>query len=108
MLKNKYRNEPCVIDGIKFASKKEGNRYFELKILQRARQIQDLRIQVPFELVPAQRGGIRKELPVIYVADFVYTEKGKQVIEDTKGMRTKDYIIKRKMMKMIGCEVTEI
>ena len=38
------------------------------------------------------------EYPVHYVADFVYEENGKQVVEDTKGYKTKDYILKRKMM----------
>jgi hypothetical protein len=108
MAKHKYYNEPCEIDGIKFPSKKEGRRYSELKILQRAGHIHDLRLQVPFELVPAQVGGMRKELPVVYLADFVYTEGGKRVIEDTKGVRTKDYIIKRKLMKQMGHEITEL
>jgi hypothetical protein len=104
----KYHNQPVVIDNIRFDSKKEGRRYTELKLLQRGGIISDLRLQVPYELVPAQRGGLRKELPVTYIADFVYVEKGKTVIEDTKGVRTKDYVIKRKMMKMLGQEVTEV
>lgn len=104
----KYNNIRVEIDGIKFDSKKEAKRYGELKLLERAGQISDLQLQVAFELVPPQKGGMRKELPVKYIADFVYTENGHQVIEDTKGVKTKDYIIKRKLMKLMGREIREI
>ena len=84
-------------------------------MLERAGEIKDLKRQVKFELLPAQRepdtigkrGGIHKgkviENAVNYIADFVYTDcrSGKQVVEDSKGMRTKDYIIKRKLMLYI-------
>lgn len=107
-MKFKYQNQPVEIDGIRFPSKKEGKRYGELKLLERAGLITDLRLQVPFELVPAQKGGLRKELPIAYIADFVYMENGKQVIEDVKGVRTRDYIIKRKLLKfLLGMEITE-
>lgn len=104
----KYNNKKTVLDGITFDSKKEATRYAQLKILEVGKVITDLRLQVPFELIPAQKGGLRKELPMSYVADFVYTENGKKVIEDAKGVRTKDYVIKRKLMKMIGLEITEV
>ncbi|KAF0844339.1 uncharacterized protein DUF1064 [Methylovorus glucosotrophus] len=104
----KYNNIRVEIDGIKFDSKKEAKRYGELKLLERAGLIKDLQLQVAFELVPPQKGGMRKELAVKYIADFVYTENGQQVIEDTKGVKTKDYIIKRKLMKLMGREVREI
>lgn len=93
---------------------KEANRYAALLMLQRAGEISELRTQVPFELIPAQyepdtvgpRGGIRKgrciEKSVVYKADFVYLNKlGETVVEDTKGFRTADYIIKRKLMLFI-------
>ena len=84
-------------------------------LLQKAGEIKDLERQVKFELIPTQRepdtigkrGGIHKgkviENGVSYVADFVYTDcrSGKTVVEDSKGMRTKDYIIKRKLMLWI-------
>ncbi len=92
---NKYGNKKTVIDGITFDSKKEANRYCELKILLRAGQITDLKLQVPFELCPASKG----ERGIKYIADFVYTEKGKKVVEDVKGKRTDVYIIKRKLFK---------
>ena len=88
-------------------------RYIELSALEKAGQITNLQRQVKFVLIPAQRepdsigkrGGKIKgklmERECAYIADFVYTENGAQVVEDTKGMRTKDYIIKRKLMLFI-------
>lgn len=93
------------------ASRKEARREAELRLLERAGQITGLQTQVPFELIPAQygpdetgpRGGKRRgtclERSCVYVADFVYRDKtGAQIVEDSKGFRTKDYIIKRKLM----------
>lgn len=107
---SKFHNVRIEVDGIKFDSKKEYKRYTELKLLERGGLIHDLRLQVPFELVPAQPGGLRSERPLTYVADFVYfdKEKGRQVIEDTKGVKTDLYIVKRKLMKMSGREIVEI
>lgn len=98
-------------DGITFDSRRELNRYIELKLLEKANKISELRRQIAFELIPVQRepdtigvrGGIKKgkviENAVKYIADFVYIdENGKTVVEDTKGFRTKEYIIKRKLM----------
>jgi hypothetical protein len=105
---NKYSNVKITDDGFKFDSKKEHKRYCELKLLQRAGLITDLKLQVPFALIPAQSGGYRKELPMVYKADFVYIADGLQVIEDTKGVKTDVYIIKRKLMKLNGNEIREI
>ena len=109
MKKLKYNNIKTVIDGITFASKREAKRYNELKILERCNIISDLRLQVPYVLIPAQKGGIRKELALKYIADFVYfdNELNKQIILDVKGVKTPIYITKRKMMKALGYEVTE-
>ena len=80
-------------------SKKEARRKAELELMQRAGLISDLRCQVPFELIPLQKiDGKCAERACKYVADFVYTKDGKTVVEDVKGFRTKDYIIKRKLM----------
>lgn len=108
--KSKYHNIRIEVDGIKFDSKKEYKRYTELKLLERAGLIRELKLQVPFELVPAQPGGLRSERPLTYVADFVYydKEKNRQVIEDTKGVKTDLYIVKRKLMKLAGHEIVEI
>ena len=95
----KYRNSKTVVDGMTFDSKKEALRYRELRLLERAGKISGLQCQVKFELLPAQRqGGKVVERPVRYIADFVYTENGTQVVEDAKGVRTMDFIIKRKLM----------
>jgi hypothetical protein len=92
---SKYGNIKTVTsDGIKHDSIKEANRWCELKLLERAGVIQDLQRQVKFLLIPKQDG----ERPVYYVADFVYIENGQKVVEDSKGMRTKEYKLKKKMM----------
>lgn len=115
---NKYAAVKMTVDGITFDSRKEARRYTELKLLERTGKITDLQRQVKFKLIPAQyeqspevyiRGpkkGQHKqgkciEQPVAYVADFVYVENGRKIIEDTKGVRTKDYIIKRKLVRWI-------
>lgn len=105
-----------MVDGIKFDSKKEAKRYKELKMLERAGIIQDLQRQVKYVLVPAQyeptssvyvkgnnKGKPKKgkliERECAYYADFVYSTKGGElVVEDTKGVKTPEYIIKRKLM----------
>ena len=110
---NKYGNRRVVtIDGEVFDSQREAMRYQELRLCERAGAIKDLKRQVPFELLPNQREpvtiGKRGKLiqgkviekAVTYIADFVYTDAatGEVVVEDTKGFRTKDYVIKRKLM----------
>lgn len=108
--KSKYHNRKITRDGVTFDSRKEFRRYEELQLLQQAGEIKNLRRQVKFVLIPTQRepniigprGGVKKgrllERECAYIADFVYTENGETVVEDTKGMKTKDYIIKRKLM----------
>lgn len=96
---SKYNNLRTAYDGINFDSKKEAERYMDLKLLERAGAIKDLQLQVPFELVPKQKG----ERAVRYIADFVYydAEKHISVVEDVKGCRTREYIIKRKLFKYL-------
>lgn len=108
--RSKFHNVRIEVDGLRFDSKKEYKRYTELKLLERAGVIRDLRLQVPFELIPAQKGGLRSERPMTYVADFVYfdIEKGKEITEDTKGVKTDLYIAKRKLMKLAGREIVEV
>lgn len=118
---NKYGSRKITKDGMTFDSLREYRRFCELRLLEKAGQITDLRRQVKFVLVPAQygpdsigkRGGVKRgkliEREVSYVADFVYAEGEKQVVEDSKGFRTKDYIIKRKLMLWVhGIQVKEI
>ena len=98
----KYGNRKVIVDGLKFDSRKEANRYCELKLLERAGRITDLKLQQKFELLPSQRiNGKVAERPLTYIADFVYKENGKTIVEDTKGFKTKEYIIKRKLMLYI-------
>lgn len=111
---NKYHNKKVTTsDGIQHDSQKEARRWCELRLLEKAGKITDLQRQVEFELIPAQyetyeryskkgeklADGVRiVERKVSYIADFVYVENGKKVVEDTKGTKTRDYIIKRKLM----------
>lgn len=120
----KFHSKKITVDGITFDSKKEYRRYCELIMLEKAGQIQNLELQKVYELIPAQyetferygKNGNRLkdgsrciEKACVYKADFVYTENGKTVVEDTKGFKTKDYIIKRKLMLHIhGIRIKEI
>lgn len=90
---NKYRNVPTVVDSIRFHSKREAARYRDLKLMERAGVIKDLQLQVPYSF---ELNDVRI---CRYFADFVYKENGRQVVEDSKGKRTKDYMIKKKMMR---------
>jgi hypothetical protein len=80
-------------------------------MLEKAGEIKDLRLQVPFELIPAQvTPSGKKERPAIYICDFQYmTCKGKLIVEDVKGASPDIWVIKRKLMLSIhGIEVQEI
>ena len=96
----KYHNRKITRDGETFDSVKEYRRWCELKLMERAGVITDLKRQVKFELIPSQKvDGKVVERPVNYVADFVYTNSfGFKIVEDVKGVRTREYILKRKMM----------
>ena len=86
------------VTGYVFDSKKEFNRWCNLRLLERAGKVSDLRRQVKYELIPKQDG----ERACTYVADFVYKdEQGLQVVEDCKGFRTEGYKIKRKLMLLV-------
>lgn len=108
---NKFHARKVTVNGIKFDSQKEANRYCELKLLQRAGKIMGLARQVRYLLIPAQYDDDGKciEHAVNYVADFVYTEGGKLVVEDAKGVKTPEYIIKRKLMLSVyGIRIKEV
>ena len=136
MTRIKYGNKKIVTADGEFDSRREYQRWCELKLLERAGKISNLQRQVEYELIPAQyepdtvgsRGGIKKgkliERECIYIADFVYEyhklireDKPREVysarvytmVEDTKGYKTKDYIIKRKLMLHIhGIRIKEV
>ena len=95
----KYGNKKAEADGIVFDSKKERNYYCELKMLKMAGQIKDFDLQVPFELLPSFKHKGKTIRGIKYIADFVVTySDGKTEVIDTKGYRTRDYILKRKML----------
>lgn len=100
--KHKYGNEPTMYDDILFDSRKEANRYAELRLLEKAGAISDLRRQVTYELQPGFRWKDKKIRPIHYIADFVYKDcDGTEVIEDVKSDGTrkdKAYQLKKKMM----------
>lgn len=113
---NKYNNEVVYEDGFRFASRLERNRYLELKVLLKAGEIRDLRLQVSFHLMDAVvfEAENRTKPAMRYVADFVYVEckTGNRVVEDTKSEITAkkgEYRQKKHMMKAIhGIEIVEI
>lgn len=94
----KYRAKPCTIDGIKFASQGEGNRYCELKIMAKAGLIQDLRLQPRYVIQDGfQHATAGRVQAIVYVGDFQYTKNGKMIVEDYKGFETAVFKLKRKM-----------
>ena len=110
-VRNKYGARKVTVDGIRFDSMREARLYQELKLLEKAGVIKNLALQVPFEVIPAQKDGNGKTLErkVIYKADFTYWEDHNFVVVDAKGVRTKEYIIKRKLMlQRYGIRVREV
>lgn len=114
----KYKNKKITVDGIAFDSKKEAKRYTELKALEQAGAITDLRLQVKYTLIPAQYGivdGKKKclEREVTYIADFFYFDNvGRTHVEDVKNpylRKEPRYIMKRKMMLYFhGIRIEEV
>lgn len=91
---SKYKAIRTTIDGITFDSKKEAKRYSELKLLQRANEIKELKLQVPFILVDKSKHG----RAIKYIADFTYYEGDKFIVEDCKGYRTETYKLKKRLL----------
>jgi len=98
---SKYRAQKVTIDGITFDSKKEGARYQQLLMMQRAGKIHNLELQPSFELAPAVTIAGKTKRALIYRADFAYTENGVEIVEDCKGMLTDVYKIKRHILKHV-------
>ena len=93
--RSKYGAKKTVVDGITFDSMAEAARYSVLKILQAGGLISDLRLQVKYDIAVNSKKVCR------YVADFVYSENGKEVVEDVKGMKTPVYNLKKKLMEAV-------
>jgi hypothetical protein len=117
--RHKYGAVPVEVDGIRFASKREANRYGELLMLERAGEIRDLVLQPSFELhaprLPALTGGSRPTesyaflVVGVYRADFVYATKAGTVVEDCKGFRTPLYRWKKKHVEAeYGVRIVEV
>ena len=109
----KYGNRKVTTEDGTFDSVKEYSRWQELKMLERAGEIYDLQRQVPFVLIPAQKGedGRVIERAVKYIADFTYRSRkdNRLTVEDTKGLKTPEYIIKRKLaLYRLGIRIVEI
>ena len=101
---NKFGAVKKDVDGIRFDSTKEANRYEQLKLPVRAGKIKDLSLQVRYDLIPKPKFSDGSSMVgTYYLADFVYfdCDKGCEVVEDVKGKRTDVYQIKRKLMKLI-------
>lgn len=109
---SKYGNRKTTLNGVEFDSHKEAQRYAQLRLLERAGRITNLRCQVKYILIPTQRDekGKLLERECSYVADFVYFDLtlGREVVEDSKGYRTDTFKLKKKMMLWFhGIRITE-
>lgn len=107
----KYHNTKIDTEYGRFDSKKELKRWEHLKQLEADGQIQDLMRQVPFELVPHHRDADGRviERAVMYYADFTYMVDGVLIVEDAKGVKTPEYVIKRKLMlDRLGIRIKEV
>lgn len=109
---SKYHAQKTVVDGVTYDSKKESRRAQELEYLEKIGKIKNLQRQVKFELIPSQRKSDGKiERGIAYIADFVYEDRtGKTIVEDVKtpATKTKEYLIKRKLMLYFhGIEIKE-
>ena len=103
---SKYHSRKVFYDGRWFASGFERSRYIDLKMMEDSGIIKNLRTQVKYEVIPKQQG----ERAAHYIADFVYEdENGNEVVEDTKGFSTPDYVLKRKLMLFVnGIRIQEV
>lgn len=107
---SKYRAKPVVIHGIRFASTKEGRRYQELKLLEKAGEIKWLKLQRPYAVYAADIDSKEHKKLFTYYADFVYEDKGGiRHVEDVKGVRTPVYRLKKRIIEAVyGIKIEEI
>ena len=97
MTRQKYNAHRTTVDGHTFASTREAERYSELRLLEQAGAITDLKLQPRFLLQPGFKHQGEKIRPVYYVGDFAYVEGKRFIVEDVKGFKTPEYKLKRKM-----------
>jgi len=101
--RSKYGNKRTLCDGIWFDSGAEAKRYATLKLWQSSDIIGQLELQPQYPCV------INGKKCFLYKADFRYMRDGKQVIEDVKGMRTREYILKKKVIEALyNIEIVEV
>lgn len=97
--RNKYNAKKTVVDGIEFDSIREADRYCELKLLEKAKEIRNLELQPRFLLQDKfkdKMGTTHRKIE--YVADFMYIDKDdKKIVEDVKGVMTGVYKLKKKL-----------
>lgn len=118
--RSKYGNRKVARDGIKFDSEREAERFGELKVLRAMGKIRNLRLQANFTLVEGYTtiNGERIK-PMVYRADFTYERATEPdcngavywllEVEDAKGMKTKDYLLKKKLMQdKFGITIREV
>lgn len=118
--RSKYGNRKVVRDGIKFDSEREAARFAELKVLQAMGKIRNLRLQANFTLVEGYTTIEGKRIkPMVYRADFAYERATEpdcngavywlREVEDVKGAKTKDYLLKKKLMQdKFGITIREV
>ena len=97
MAYSKYRAFKTTVGGITFDSGLEARRYTQLKILEAAGTVKNIKLQPKFRLMDSFKYDGKAVRAIDYIADFMYEEDGKRIVEDVKGIRTKDYIIKSKL-----------
>ena len=96
---NKYRNKKVQVDMYVFDSIAESRRYKELKLLEKAGEIQDLELQPHFLLQESFKKNGKTYRKIEYIADFKYTENGKTIVEDVKGIQTDVFKLKHKLFE---------
>lgn len=109
--RSKYGSQKVTVGGVTFDSQREYRRFCELSLLERAGKITNLQRQVKYVLIPSQKDEKGKviERECSYIADFVYVENGKLVVEDAKGYKTPEYRIKKKMaLYFHGIRIKEV
>lgn len=98
---NKYRNKKVILDDYVFDSIQESRRYKELKLLLKAKEIQDLELQPRFLLQESFKKNGKTYRKIEYIADFKYKENGKIIVEDVKGIQTDVFKLKHKLFEKI-------
>lgn len=101
---NKFSAKTIIIDGYKFDSLVEGNRYLDLKLLAYAGEISNLEVHPYFELFPAAKINGNQLKPIEYTADFRYLEGNKNVVEEVKAVMTRDAVLRINLFQRLHPE----